>query len=75
MMVVTIITVVGRGGLWLIHLKTNNGKLGKERPRKINKAVSNWDNGTGSCVGENGIPLEKNRLNMKVLAEKLDSPS
>ena len=50
MMVVTIITVVGRGGLWLIHLKTNNGKLGKERPRKINKAVSNWDNGTVNCV-------------------------
>ena len=38
-------------------------------PEKINKAGSNWDNGTGNCVYENGIPFEKNRLNMKVLAK------
>ena len=41
---------------------------------KIKKAVSDWDTGTGDCVHENGIPFEKNRLNMKVLAEKLESP-
>ena len=40
-------------------------------PEKINKAGSNWDNGTGNCVYENGIPFEKNRLNMKVLAKKI----
>ena len=41
---------------------------------KIKKAVSDWDNGTGNFVDENGMPFEKNRLNMKVFAEKLESP-
>ena len=36
---------------------------------KIKKAVSDWDNGTGDCVDENGTPFKKNRLNMRVLAE------
>ena len=36
---------------------------------KIEKAVSDWDNGTSDCVDENEIPFENNRLNMKFLAE------
>ena len=47
----------------------------RKDPEKIKKAVSEWDYGTGDCVDENGIPFENNGLNMKVLAEKLDSPS
>ena len=48
--------------------------MGKERPRKIQRAVLDWGDGTGDCVDENGIPFEKNRLNMKVLAEKIGVP-
>ena len=55
----------------MIHLGVNQSKLGKERPRKKKKSVSDWDNGTGGFFDENGIPFEKNRLNMKFLAEKI----
>ena len=56
---------MGRGELWLIHLKKNQSKLGKKIPIKIKKFVSDWDNGTGDCVDENVIPFENNGLNMK----------
>ena len=74
MIIVVMMPVVGRWELWLIHLAKNKSKLGKKDPEKIEKAVSNWDNGTGDCVDENGILFEKNRLNMKVLAEKNGFP-
>ena len=60
--------MVGRGELWLIHFANQQGKLVKERPRKIDESISEWDNGTGDCVDENGIHFEKNGFNMKVLA-------
>ena len=75
MMIVAMTPVVGIGELWLIHLVKNQSKLGKETPRKINKDVLDWDNGTSDCVDENEIYFEKNGLNMKVLAEKLEFPS
>ena len=56
--------------MWLIQLKKNLSKLGKERPRKIEKSVSDWDNGTCDCVDGNIMPFKRNRWNMKVLAEK-----
>ena len=48
--------------------------MGKERPIKIDKAVSVCDYGKGDCVDENGIPFKENELNMKFLAEKIGVP-
>ena len=42
---------------------------------KIKKAVSDWDNEKFDCVDKNGISFDKNRSKMKVLVEKLESPS
>ena len=74
-MIVSMMPVVGRGELWLIHLaKKSRVNWARKDPEKIKKAASDRDNGIGDCVDENGIPFEKNRLNMKVLAEKKWSP-
>ena len=73
-MIVTMMPVVGRRELWLIQLTKKQSKLGKERPRKIEKTVLDWDNGTGDCVDENGIPLKKNKLNSKFLEETIGVP-
>ena len=74
-MIVVMMPVVGREELWLLHLAKKQSKLGKKIPIKIKKAVSDWDNEKFDCVDKNGISFDKNRSKMKVLVEKLESPS
>ena len=56
-MIVTMMPVMERGELCLIHL---GGEIRVNWERKyqenIKKYVLDWDNGTGNCVDENGIP-------------------
>ena len=46
----------------------------KHYPMKMQKAIDDWDNGCGDSVDDMGVPLERNRLNMKVFAEKIKIP-
>ena len=48
----------GEGGT-VVNSLEKKSKLGKERTRKIKKAVSDWDNGTGDCVDENGTSSKR----------------
>ena len=66
MMIVEMIPVVGREELWSMNLAKKAEKICQGNTKKKKKAVSDWDNGTGDCVDENGIPFENNSSNMKL---------
>ena len=75
MMIVEMISVVGREELWSMNLAKKAEKICQGNTKKKKKAVSDWDNEKFDCVDKNGISFDKNRSKMKVLVEKLESPS
>ena len=46
----------------------------KDHPKKLAKAIADWDKNIGEATDNNGDPLEKTKQNLKVYAIKVGIP-